>query len=474
MELKKLTRRGFLRLSAIAGSAALAACTPQVVKETVVVQEEKEVTKVVEKVVEVTRAPGERIRVTWYAWGNPLDPGRYADYEKAFDDYGLDVILQTVLVPSGDEYYVKLMAAVAAGAGPDCCSLWGEFLRKFIKEGILMDLLPMAEMDNLNFDDYWEGMMKPTFREGGWWGWPWGSEPSGILYNETLFEEAGLEMPYDLWKNDQWTWSAFLEAARAITKVDDKGFALQLGSWDPLDVNATDIFAKSNNASGWFPEDYSQVTITEPKGIEAVQWVADLNHKHAVVPGEASGQTIGEGNAWANFQAGVVGMIQMYIVAPGWLWNRQEERLIVPHFEFAPFPRADSGGPYLTTWNHNEVGMTSSTPHPEAAWEFLKFFGSEDGAMVWLDSTFFHVVPNKSVMQSDWYLNRVPGYDASVCLELLDADMYSIRPEPLEVFKFRDIVAEELGAIRLQVKTVEGGLQSIKDRMDPILAETEI
>ena len=466
MDSKKLTRRGFLRMSAIAGSVALAACTPQVVKETVVVKEE------VEKVVEVTRAPGERIRVTWYAWGNPLNPGRYADYEKAFDDYGLDTILQCILVPSGDEYYVKLMAAVASGTAPDCCSLWGEFLRKFIKEDILTDLLPMAEMDNINFDDYWEGMMMPTFREGGWWGWPWGSEPSGILYNETLFKEAGLEMPYDLWKNDAWTWTAFLEAAKAITKVDDQGFALRLGAYDPLNVNATDIFAKMNGGTGWFPEDYSQVTITEPEGIEAVQWVADLSHKHAVVPGDAAGQTIGEGNAWANFQAGVLGMIQMYIVAPGWLTNRGQQDMPFP-VNFAPFPRADSGDLYLTTWNHNEVAMTSSTPHPEAAWEFLKFFGSEDGAMVWLNSTWFHVVPNKSVMQADWYLTRVPGFDASVCLEMMDPEMFSLRPEPLEVFKFRDIAGEELDAIRLQVKTVEGGLQSVKDRMDPILVETE-
>ncbi|MEA3407894.1 MAG: hypothetical protein U9R48_07420, partial [Chloroflexota bacterium] len=140
MSQKNMSRRRLLKLMGLGlAGTTLAACQPKVVekvvKETVVVEKEveKEVEKVVketvvvkeevEKVVEVTKAPGERIRVTWYAWGNPLDPGRYTEYEKAFDDYGLDVILQAVLVPGGEEYYVKLMAAVASGTAPDCCSL---------------------------------------------------------------------------------------------------------------------------------------------------------------------------------------------------------------------------------------------------------------------------------------------------------------------------------------------------------------
>ena len=62
----KLSRRGLLRLSALAGAGALlAACTPQVVKETVVVQQTVvvEKTKEVEKV--VTSVPKQRRRSPW-------------------------------------------------------------------------------------------------------------------------------------------------------------------------------------------------------------------------------------------------------------------------------------------------------------------------------------------------------------------------------------------------------------------------
>jgi ABC-type glycerol-3-phosphate transport system substrate-binding protein len=116
--------------------------------------------------------------------------------------------------------------------------------------------------------------------------------------------------------------------------------------------------------------------------------------------------------------------------------------------------------------------MTSSSQHPDEAWTFLKFFGSEDGAKVWLDSTYFHVVPNKSIMQSQEYLEKVPGFDATVCLEMMDLDMFVARPEPLEVFRFRDISGEELDAIRLAEKTVPEALDSFQARMQPILDES--
>jgi ABC-type glycerol-3-phosphate transport system substrate-binding protein len=201
--------------------------------------------------------------------------------------------------------------------------------------------------------------------------------------------------------------------------------------------------------------------------------VLDLNHKHAVTPGEGAAQTIAQGDTWANFQAGVVGMVVMYIVAPTWITERGQKPLKFP-IKFAPFPRAAAGKNYYTTWNHNEVGMTSSCKNKEAAWVFLKFFGSEDGGMVWLNSTFFHVVPNKSLMQTDWYRNRVPGFDASVCLEMMAPEMFVGRPEPLEVFKFNDIAGEELSAIRLKKKSLSEGLGTIKDKVEPILAQTEV
>ena len=55
---RRSSRRAFLKWSALAVvGTGLAGCAPQVIKETVVVEKEKEVTKVIEKAVTATPAP---------------------------------------------------------------------------------------------------------------------------------------------------------------------------------------------------------------------------------------------------------------------------------------------------------------------------------------------------------------------------------------------------------------------------------
>ncbi|WP_373229824.1 ABC transporter substrate-binding protein [Cohnella sp.] len=45
--------------------------------------------------------------------------------------------------------------------------------------------------------------------------------PYGIFYNKTLVQELGLEDPYELQKNGQWTWDKFRELSKKATKDKD-------------------------------------------------------------------------------------------------------------------------------------------------------------------------------------------------------------------------------------------------------------
>src|SRR5690625_270863 len=42
----------------------------------------------------------------------------------------------------------------------------------------------------------------------------------GMFYNKTMFEQAGLEDPYELVQKGEWTWEAMLDAAKALTTGD--------------------------------------------------------------------------------------------------------------------------------------------------------------------------------------------------------------------------------------------------------------
>ena len=55
-----------------------------------------------------------------------------------------------------------------------------------------------------------------------------------IYYNKLMFQNAGLEDPYQLWKNGQWTWNKFVTMGRMVTDVANNiGFlsAVDLTVW---------------------------------------------------------------------------------------------------------------------------------------------------------------------------------------------------------------------------------------------------
>lgn len=45
-----------------------------------------------------------------------------------------------------------------------------------------------------------------------------------VYYNKKMFEDAGLETPWELYKQDKWDWNAFAEAAEELTQdTNDDG-----------------------------------------------------------------------------------------------------------------------------------------------------------------------------------------------------------------------------------------------------------
>ena len=86
----KLSRRGLLRLSALAGAGALlAACTPQVVKETVVVQQTVVVEKAkeVEKIVTAAPKPMEKVTLELWDWATDANDVNLAAVKASVDAF---------------------------------------------------------------------------------------------------------------------------------------------------------------------------------------------------------------------------------------------------------------------------------------------------------------------------------------------------------------------------------------------------
>ena len=141
---KRLSRRDFLKLMAgAAAGGALVACTPQVVKETVVV--EKPVEKVVKEtvVVQPTAAPAkEEITLTWAWWGSVANLAAATPKTRPFRQRFPHVVVQPVYMP-GSEYGTKILTMFAGGTAPDVIMVEAESAPGWFSKGLAVQLDPL-------------------------------------------------------------------------------------------------------------------------------------------------------------------------------------------------------------------------------------------------------------------------------------------------------------------------------------------
>lgn len=90
-----------------------------------------------------------------------------------------------------------------------------------------------------------------------------------VYYNKKMFTEAGLEDPYELWKNDQWTWEKFTEMGTEVTDIaGGKGFL----TWPDLTV-----WMRANGVEGVVQEgDSFKENLGDAKTLEVINAYRDL------------------------------------------------------------------------------------------------------------------------------------------------------------------------------------------------------
>jgi multiple sugar transport system substrate-binding protein len=130
----------------------------------------------------------------------------------------------------------------------------------------LVDLSDWVNQPNVNWDDFIPGARSAATFEGKVLGVPALVDNLAIVYNKTLFDDAGLDYP-----SPDWTWDDLRAAAKALTDPAAKqfGFAYPMDAsedsvwhWDPL---------LWQNGGSILTKDNTQAAFNSPEGVEALQ-----------------------------------------------------------------------------------------------------------------------------------------------------------------------------------------------------------
>jgi multiple sugar transport system substrate-binding protein len=467
---RRYPRRKILMVSGVAlGLAGLAACgatpTPQVVKEVVTSVVEKEVTKivegtpqvvketvVVEKQVTAQAAPPKAVEIRWACYA--LGEARQKAGQACADDFmaknpNVKVALEW---RPGQGYWDKLQTEFAGGTAPDVTINQMDWVIPGAARGMFLDLKPLIERDHFDMGDYWYPLSLEWEWRGGLYGLLLYAGGQALYVNKTLLAEAGLDLP-----KPDWTWDDFLMYAKALTNEEK-------GQWGVLDANvAPPYWACSfiHGAGGTVLNDaYNKCTLTEPAALEGVHFLYDLVFKYKVMPTPAVTAGL-EQSLFETGKAGMafagtfwVGMIRDASKAQGWEW------------EFAHMPVHPRTRIRKVQLGSNSWSVIANTQHRNEAWALVAYLGGPDGQRQWMA---FGLPGMKSVLNSQEFLNSWKPQDVTIPVGDMECCGHDYYPTP-DCGEYWTALGQEWGSIWSGEATVEEAMTRICKALDEIFA----
>lgn len=225
-----------------------------------------------------------------------------------------------------------------------------------------------------------------------------------LVYNKTLFQEAGVPLP-----TKDWTWDDVLDAAKRLTKADKNQWGIN-GNFG----HGTFFSSVWANNGEVLSKDGKQTLFGGAAGVEALEFLAGLTTRHRVspTPQQASADKLSFNN----------GHFAMEINTPG----RQSEQGIAGKFQWdiAFFPKWTKTKKRIAIADYSEWAVTSGAQKKgvvEEAAQLAAFYTNDFTQGLIADISPAGTTPaNKKVARSTRYLAPPPA-SMQVIVDMLDS-----------------------------------------------------
>lgn len=241
---------------------------------------------------------------------------------------------------------------------------------------LLYDIQPMLDTSSVfPPTDISPVLLDHYRRDGALLGLPYGYDMRTLTYNQTAFDEAGIDVPLAAWTPDD-----FLAAAQALTSGtgDNKTYG-----YVPLGVPIEDLFffiRQFGGAPFTGTGDALRPDFTNPAVVEAIQWYIDLDKVHTVTPPLAFPHKPGdpfEDTSFDLIQQGRAGMWFDYgygmFRAAGSMGA--DDLTMERDFEvkIAPLPVGKAGLSRSDLVYTSGFFISAEADHPEVCWQWMLY-----------------------------------------------------------------------------------------------------
>lgn len=334
----------------------------------------------------------EQVVIRWLMYG---DTKLYEEVLKPFHEQNPHIRVE--LEPVGN-FIETMVIRGAAGLLPDVTILnWGTL--SLVDQGLFRDLTPYVERDGINLDDYVLQTNLATY-EGKVIGLPWGTFTPLLFYNKELFDESGLSYP-----DATWDWDDLDQAATALTRRGGDGRVTRWGLNSQLAEYEFGWRSFVGQAGGQFyNDDFTRTLINSREAVEAFEYLIDLQDREVMTQWNYDDDNV-------NFRNWGVAMDLRHPSGPmsrfgrdpaDWRWG----------IEIAPMGKVRAA-----SMNTLITGVTSSSQHPDEAWELVKYLASAEAQKLF--AFLGRALPSHKVAYSDPVFYDVWG-------EMVGADLSNL------------------------------------------------
>jgi multiple sugar transport system substrate-binding protein len=322
--------------------------------------------------------------LTFFFAANPEEADARLRVVDAFQRRHPDIKVRTLL--SGPDPLQHVSIYCAGGKCPDVLMAWDLTYAGLAERGVLLDLDTMLAQDKAFAAELQANSIATLYEtftfDGRQYAFPEQWSGNFLYYNKKLFAESGVRPPPGRWEQP-WSFTEFLDTAKALTKRGRSGRVSQWGYVDSWLASYSAGLFGVNNGVAWSAarENPTHLNFDNEAFLDGIQFYADLANKHHVAP------TASETQSMSTMDLFISGRAAMVL---GGHWRYQTvDRAKGLDFDITVLPTGPKGRAARSNIGTTGLAIAASSRRKQQAWEFVKFATGPVGQQVIAETGLF-------------------------------------------------------------------------------------